>query len=97
LAQSCTPQPVGTWQGVLSFHNARNNQVRLSEEVFHLVSNPVSVGDNFVFVDALERKSSQVRRPYSTEHRADGKNNASRSVREQPNLFSSHGSSQGCA
>jgi hypothetical protein len=33
LAQTCTPHPVGTSQGVLSFHNARNNQVRLSEEV----------------------------------------------------------------
>jgi hypothetical protein len=62
LAQTCTPHPVGTPQGVLSFHNARNNQVRLSEEVFNSVSNPVSVGDNFVFVDALERKSGQVRR-----------------------------------
>jgi hypothetical protein len=62
VAQTCTPHPVGTSQGVLSFHNARNNQVRLSEEVLDLVSNPVSVGDNFEFVDAVERKSGQVRR-----------------------------------
>ena len=41
---------------------ARNNQVRLYGEVFDLVSDPVSVGDNFVFVDALERKSGHVRR-----------------------------------
>lgn len=40
----------------------QNNQVRLYGEIFDLVSNPVSVGDNFVFVDALERKSGQVRR-----------------------------------
>ena len=31
-------------------------------EVFDLVSSPVSIGENFVFVDALDRKSGQVRR-----------------------------------
>ena len=36
---------------------AQNNQVRLYGEVFDLVSDPVPVGENFVFVDALERKS----------------------------------------
>ena len=41
---------------------AQNNQVRLYGEVFDLVSDPVSVGDNFVFVDAVERKSGHVRR-----------------------------------
>jgi len=41
---------------------AQNNQVRLYGEVFELVSDPVSVGENFVFVDALEQKSGQVRR-----------------------------------
>ena len=41
---------------------AKNNQVRLYGEVFDLVSDPVSVGEDFVFVDALERKSGQVRR-----------------------------------
>lgn len=35
---------------------AQNNQVRLYGEVFDLVSDPVSVGENFVFVDALDRK-----------------------------------------
>jgi hypothetical protein len=40
---------------------AQNNQVRLYGEVFDLVSDPVSVGENFVFVDALDRKG-QVRR-----------------------------------
>jgi hypothetical protein len=40
---------------------AQNNQVRLYGEVFQLVSDPVSVGENFVFVDALDRKG-QVRR-----------------------------------
>jgi hypothetical protein len=41
---------------------AQNNQVKLYGEVYDLVSNPVRVGDNFVFVDALERKSRKVRR-----------------------------------
>ena len=41
---------------------AQNNQVRLYGEVFELVSDPVSVGENFVFVDALEQKSGQLRR-----------------------------------
>ena len=41
---------------------AQNNQVRLYGKVFDLVSDPVSVGENFVFVDALDRNSGQVRR-----------------------------------
>jgi hypothetical protein len=41
---------------------AQNSQVKLYGEVFDLVSDPVSVGDNLVFVDALERPSGRVRR-----------------------------------
>ena len=41
---------------------ARNNRVRLYGEVFDLVSDPISVGETLVFVDAVERKSGQVRR-----------------------------------
>ena len=41
---------------------SKNNQVRLYGEIFHLVSDPVAVGENFVFVDVLDRKSGQVRR-----------------------------------
>ena len=41
---------------------AQNNQVRLYGEVFDLVSDPFSVGENCVFVDALEQKSGRVRR-----------------------------------
>ena len=41
---------------------AHDNQVRLYGQVFDLVSDPVSVSENFVFVDALERKSGQFRR-----------------------------------
>jgi len=40
---------------------AQNNQVMLYGEVFDLVSDPVSVGENLVFVDALDRKG-QMRR-----------------------------------
>jgi len=41
---------------------ARNNQVKLYGKVFDLVSDPVSVGENLVFVDAMDRQSGQVRR-----------------------------------
>jgi hypothetical protein len=39
-----------------------NKQVKLYGEVFNLVSDPVSIGNNFVFVDALEQKSGDLRR-----------------------------------
>ena len=41
---------------------AQNSQVKLYGEVFDLLSDPVSVGDNLVFVDALEQPSGRVRR-----------------------------------
>ncbi len=41
---------------------SKNSQVKLHGEVFDLVSDPVAVGENFVFVDALDRKSGQIRR-----------------------------------
>jgi len=41
---------------------AQNSEVRLYGEVFDLVSDPVSIGDNLVFVDAVERKSGDARR-----------------------------------
>ena len=41
---------------------AQNNQGRLYGKVFDLVSDPVSVGENLVFIDALDRQSGQVRR-----------------------------------
>jgi hypothetical protein len=40
-------------------HNA---QVRLYGEIFELVSDPVVVGDNLVFVDGIERRSGSLRR-----------------------------------
>jgi hypothetical protein len=53
---------------------SRNAQVRLYGEVFDLVSDPVSIGENLVFVDALEQKSGRLRRvriPLSIVHMAE--------------------------
>ena len=55
-------QPDTLCEAIRRLGYARNNQVMLYGEVFDLVSDPVSVGDSFVFVDALERKSGHVRR-----------------------------------
>ena len=41
---------------------SHNNQVRLYGQVFGLISDPVKVSENFVFVDAVEQKSGQLRR-----------------------------------
>ncbi|PYX36711.1 MAG: hypothetical protein DMG81_15545 [Acidobacteria bacterium] len=41
---------------------AQNNQVKLYGKVFDLVSDPVIVGENVVFVDALEQSSGKVMR-----------------------------------
>jgi hypothetical protein len=41
---------------------AQDNQVRLYGEIFHLVSDPISIGENLVFVDALDGKSGKVMR-----------------------------------
>ena len=55
-------QPDTLCEAIKRLGYAKNSQVRLYGEVFDLVSDPVSVGENFVFVDALERKSGRVRR-----------------------------------
>lgn len=39
---------------------AQDNQVKLYGEIFHLVSDPISVGENLVFVDARDGKSGKV-------------------------------------
>ncbi len=57
-----TKQQITLCEMIKRLGYAQNNQVKLYGEVFDLVSDPVSVGDNCVFVDALERKSGQVRR-----------------------------------
>lgn len=55
-------QPDTLCEAIKRLGYARNNQVRLYGEVFDLVSDPISVGETLVFVDAVERKSGQVRR-----------------------------------
>lgn len=41
---------------------AQDNQIKLYGKLFDLVSDPVKVNENFVFVDAVERESGQFRR-----------------------------------
>ena len=39
---------------------AQDNQVRLYGEIFHLVSDPISISENLVFVNARDGKSGKV-------------------------------------
>ena len=55
-------QPDTLCEAIKRLGYAQNNQVRFYGEIYDLVSDPVSLGENFVFVDALEQKSGQVRR-----------------------------------
>lgn len=41
---------------------AQNNQVQLYGEMFQLVSDPINVSENLVFVDALHGRSGKVMR-----------------------------------
>lgn len=41
---------------------ARSTQVRLYGEVFELLSDPFTIGENAVFVDGIEQRSGRVRR-----------------------------------
>ena len=41
---------------------AQDNQVKLYGEIFHLVSDPISISENLVFVDALHRRSGKLMR-----------------------------------
>ena len=53
---------------------SQNTQVRLYGEIFDLVSDPVCIAENFVFVDALEQRSGRVRRvriPLTIVHMAE--------------------------
>jgi hypothetical protein len=57
-----TKQQVALCEKIKRLGYAQNNQVKLYGEIFDLVSDPVSVGENLVFVDGLERKSGHLRR-----------------------------------
>ena len=41
---------------------AQSKQVRMYGEEFELVSDPITIGEHLVVVDALERKSGSLRR-----------------------------------
>jgi hypothetical protein len=41
---------------------AQEQQVKLYGEIFELVSDPIILGDHLVFVDAIEKRSGQLRR-----------------------------------
>jgi hypothetical protein len=41
---------------------AQENRMRLYGEEFELLSDPIIIKDNLVFVDAIEKRSGQVRR-----------------------------------
>jgi len=74
-------QPDTLCESLKSLGYAQSNQVVPYGEVFDLVSDPVRVGENFVFCGRTgpEIRSHQARAD-STDHRADGKNETSRSV-----------------
>jgi hypothetical protein len=55
-------QKVTLCESIKRLGYAQNNQVKLYGEIFEVVSDPVIVGENFVFVDAREQKSGKVRR-----------------------------------
>ena len=48
-------QPDSLCEKIKRLGFAQNSQVRLYGEVFDLLSDPISVGENLVFVDALDR------------------------------------------
>ena len=55
-------QPESVCERLRRLGYARDRQVRLYGEIFELLSDPVRISDNLVFVDALDRKSGQFRR-----------------------------------
>lgn len=57
-----TEKQVSVCAAIKRFGFAQNNQVKLYGEVFDLVSDPISIGDNVVVVDAVDHKSGQPRR-----------------------------------
>lgn len=57
-----TEQQTSLCETIKRFGFATNHQVKLYGEIFDVVSDPISVGDNLVFVEAVEKKSGQPRR-----------------------------------
>ena len=61
--EHCTPRKPNTLcEMIRRLGYARNSRVKLYGEVFDLLSDPVRVGEDLVFVDAVARDSGLVRR-----------------------------------
>ncbi len=57
-----TQEQVSLCEAIKRLGFGLNKQVKLYGEVFELISDPISLGKDFVFVDALEQKSGGQRR-----------------------------------
>jgi hypothetical protein len=57
-----TPEQASLCEAIKRLGYGSNKQVKLYGQIFNLVSDPISIGNNFVYVDALEQKSGGLRR-----------------------------------
>lgn len=55
-------QPHALCEALKHLGYAQDSQVTLYGETFHLVSDPISIGENLVFVDALHAQSGKTMR-----------------------------------
>lgn len=74
-----TKQQVGLRTRLKGLGFTQGNQLKLYGEEFELVSEPIVMGDDLVLVDAIEKKSGQLRRvriPLPIVNMAHGKRRA---------------------
>ncbi len=57
-----TKKQVNLRENLISMGFAHEKQLRLYGEVFELLSDPIVVKDDLVFMDAMEKRSGQMRR-----------------------------------
>ena len=57
-----TEKPVSLRTRLKQVGFTQGNQMKLYGHEFELLGEPIVVGDNLVFVDAIEKKSGQLRR-----------------------------------
>ena len=57
-----TEKPVSLRSRLKQVGFTQGNQMKLYGHEFELLGEPIVVGDNLVFVDAIEKKSGQLRR-----------------------------------
>ena len=57
-----TEKQLGLHERLKQVGFAQGNQMKLYGEEFELLGEPIVMGDNLVFVDAIEKKSGQLRR-----------------------------------